>query len=497
MEDDFNENVPHIVLVGGGIMSATLGVLLKHLDPRLTIDIFERLDNLAAESSDAWNNAGTGHSAFCELNYTPAGNDGCIDAAKAIEIAEKFEVSRQFWAWLADTGVLPDPSAFIRRVPHVSFVWGEDGVAYLKERFRVLSAHPLFADMKYSEAPDVLRQWMPLVMEGRDPSQCVAATYVEHGTDVDFGVLARALFAHLDSLEGVSVHTHHEVRNIFRDGQAPWVVRVHDRVYDVSREVAANCVFIGAGGGALPLLEHCGIPEASGYGGFPVSGLWLKCVNPKVISAHHAKVYGRAAIGAPPMSVPHLDSRVIRGEKALLFGPFAGFSTKFLKEGSYLDLPLSIGLDNLLPMISAGLHNLTLTQYLVKQVFESEEERLHELHDYYPNARLEDWELSVAGQRVQVIRKDDKEGGILCFGTEVVTAHDGTLATLLGASPGASTSVSILLEILHRCFAFEMSVDHWSERLLEMIPGYGQHLNENPALLKQTRARTARALRLH
>jgi len=486
-DEEYNENALHIALVGGGIMSATLGILLKHLDPRITIDVFERLDRLASESSDAWNNAGTGHSAFCELNYTPAAEDGSVDCKKAVAVAEMFEKSRQFWASLVERGVLPKPAEFIRTVPHCSFVWGEEGVAYLKKRFDGLKECSLFHGMEYSEDPAVLREWMPLVMEGRDPSIPVAATRMEAGTDVDFGNLARGLFAYLQSLDGVEVYTGHEVRKIHREGHAPWVLKVHDRHLNSDRQVAANFVFLGAGGGALPLLEESHIPEAKGYGGFPVSGLWLRCTNPEVIARHDAKVYGQAAVGAPPMSVPHLDTRVIDGKKALLFGPFAGFSTKFLKEGSYLDLPLSLNLDNLLPMFSAGLHNLPLTQYLIGQVFQSEEQRIHDLHAYYPQARTEDWELSVAGQRVQVIRHDDQEGGVLAFGTEIVSSEDGTLAALLGASPGASTSVAILLELIEKCFQMEIAVEHWNERLQELIPSYGTKLQFQPERVRELR----------
>lgn len=496
MDDDVGDSPPHLVLVGGGIMAATLGILLKRLNPAFTIDIFERLDRVAAESSDAWNNAGTGHSAFCELNYTPEREDGAIECTKALAIVEQFEQSRQLWASLVEEGALGAPEAFIRTVPHISFVRGAADVAYLRKRYAALQAFHPFKGMTYSEDRDVLRSWMPLVMDGRDPDEPVAATRMDQGTDVDFGALTRALMAHLDGLDGVTVHVNHEVRHLRREAHAPWVLRVRDLADGGVREVAANFVFIGAGGGALPLLEDADIPEARGLGGFPVSGLWFKCVNPAVIDAHHAKVYGQAAVGAPPMSAPHLDSRVIDGKRALLFGPFAGFSTKFLKHGSFLDLPLSINLDNALPMLAAGADNLPLTWYLIEQVAQSTTQRLHSLHAFYPNAALEDWELRVAGQRVQIIKRDDAEGGVLQFGTEVVASHDGTLAALLGASPGASTAAAIMLDVIARCFASDVASDEGRARLAQIVPSYGRSIVDDPALCDEIRTWTTRVLRL-
>ncbi len=490
MSDPVDESVPHIALIGGGIMSATLGLLLKRVDPRFTIDVFERLDRVAAESTEAWNNAGTGHSALCELNYTPMRADGTIDCSKAEATLEAFEVSRQFWASLVAEGALPDPRTFIHTVPHISFVWGESDVAFLHQRFRALSKLHPFSCLTFSEDPAVLAAWMPLVMEGRDRSVPVAATRAGIGTDVDFGALTRAMFAHLGSLPGVTVHLNHEVRDIGREARAPWMLTVHDGATDERREVAANFVFIGAGGGTLRLLEASDIPEGEGYGGFPVSGVWFRCVNTDVIAAHHAKVYGQSAVGAPPMSVPHLDTRVIDGERALLFGPFAGFSTKFLKQGSYLDLPLSINLDNLVPMLGAGIDNVPLTLYLIQQVLQSKDAKLDSLHGFYPNAAPDDWVVQVAGQRVQIIKKDPEEGGVLQFGTEVVTSADGTLAALLGASPGASTAVAILLELMERCFELEMASEEWKAAIRELVPTYGQRLTDDPGLCDRTRAHT-------
>lgn len=477
-------------------MSATLGMLLKKLQPELTIDIYERLDVIAGESSDAWNNAGTGHSAFCELNYTPERPDGSVEIAKAIKIAESFEVSKEFWSYLVQQGYVKSPESFIRQIPHISFVWGAPNVTYLKNRQQALKNNPLFADMQYSEDPAQLAQWIPLIMDGRDPSQKVAATLMEGGTDVNFGSLTRSLCNYLREQKGVTIYTAHEVKDMEQADNGRWHITVKNATTGRKRTIQTRFVFIGAGGGSLPLLEKAGIPEGKGFGGFPVSGQWLICNNPDVIEEHSAKVYGKAAVGAPPMSVPHLDTRVIDGKKALLFGPYAGFSTKFLKYGSFLDLPKSIKYYNIRPMLAAGIDNIPLTRYLIEQVRQSPEDRLEALKAFVPNAKMEDWDLETAGQRVQIIKKDPEHGGVLEFGTEVVSAADGSIAALLGASPGASTAVSIMLDLLNRCFKTEMTSPEWQSKLKEMIPSYGQRLSDNPALCEEIRNWTNGTLKL-
>ncbi len=467
-----------IVLIGAGIMSATLGVLLKKLMPSVQIDIFERLDRVAAESSEAMNNAGTGHSAFCELNYTPEGKNGAVDISKAVKIASAFEVSKEFWAWLIRHGDIQEPDQFIHTVPHISFVWGDENVEYLRNRYNAMRLHPLFEDMEYSENREVLEAWMPLVMEGRQTDEPLAATRMPIGTDVNFGALTRRLLGYLETLDGVALHLNCEVRDLDKQDDHTWKVEARDLNTDQDQEYKAHFVFIGAGGGALPLLEKSNIEEAEGYGGFPISGQWLVCDNPKVIERHAAKVYGKAAFGAPPMSVPHLDTQIIDGKKALLFGPFAGFSTKFLKNGSYWDLPASIELENILPMLAAGWHNLALTQYLIRQVAQSPEDRFEALREHFPEARMEDWRLAIAGQRVQVIKKDDEKVGVLEFGTELVCASDGSLAALLGASPGASTAVVAMIDVLKKCFSAEMKTPEWKNMLKLMTPSYGAPISK-------------------
>jgi len=485
-----------VVLIGAGIMSATLGTFLKQLEPNTSVEIFERLDHAAAESSDAWNNAGTGHSAFCELNYTPEKPDGSIDTGKAVKIAESFEVSKQFWSYLIEQHLIDLPGNFIRRIPHMSFVWG-DAVDFLKKRHLALTRCHLFEGMQYSEDPKQLHDWIPLVMQGRDATQRVAATRMEIGTDVNFGSLTRCLFTMLQKQSFVNIHFNHEVRTLDKTSDGKWKIMVKDLANGKRRTIVSSFVFIGAGGGALPLLLKSGIPEGKGYGGFPVSGQWLRCVNPAVIQKHAAKVYGTASVGSPPMSVPHLDTRFIKGKTELLFGPYAGFTTRFLKKGSLLDLIKSIRLTNLWPMLAAGFHNIPLTRYLINQVRLTPGDRLELLREYVPEAVLEDWQLEIAGQRVQVIKSDEEEGGILEFGTEVVAASDGSLASLLGASPGASTAVSIMLTLLQRCFPNKYQSAAWQQKLKEIIPSFGESLATNAVLLQQVRERTSRVLKLN
>ncbi|WP_338489609.1 malate dehydrogenase (quinone) [Pseudomonas trivialis] len=472
-----------VVLVGAGIMSATLAVLLKELDPGLKLEVVELMDSGAAESSNPWNNAGTGHAGLCELNYTPQAADGSIDIKKAVHINTQFEVSKQFWAYLTKKGTFGSARSFISPVPHLSFVQGESGVSFLRKRFDTLVQHHAFSDMHYTEDRGEMAEWMPLMMPGRPLDEKIAATRVMNGTDVNFGALTNQLLGHLTSTPEAQVKYCKRVTGLKRNG-AGWTVSIKDVNNGESREVDARFVFLGAGGAALPLLQASGIEESKGFGGFPVSGQWLRCDNPDVVKHHQAKVYSQAAVGSPPMSVPHLDTRVVDGKKSLLFGPYAGFTTKFLKYGSFLDLPMSIRAGNIGPMLAVARDNMDLTRYLVSEVRQSMEQRLESLRRFYPEAKAEDWRLEVAGQRVQIIKKDPKKGGVLQFGTELVAAKDGSLAALLGASPGASVTVSIMLELIERCFP-QKAAGEWATKLHEIFPAREKVLETDAELYRR------------
>lgn len=483
-----------VILIGAGIMSATLGTLLKELVPYWDIKVFEKLASPGEESSNEWNNAGTGHAALCELNYTTEKPDGSIDISKAIKVNEQFQVSMQFWSYLVNSKLIRNPQDFIMPLPHMSLVQGEQNVAFLKKRFEAMSKNPLFQGMQYSDNPKKLMEWIPLIMKERAPNEPMAATKMDSGTDVNFGALTRMLFDHLKRKD-VEIRYKHHVDDIKRAGDGKWELKVRNDRGEVER-YKAKFVFIGGGGGSLPLLQKSGIPEGKHIGGFPISGLFMVCNNPEVVAQHHAKVYGKAKVGAPPMSVPHLDTRFIDHKKSLLFGPFAGFSPKFLKTGSMFDLIGSVKPNNILTMLAAGAKNLSLTKYLIQQVLLSKEKRMEELREFIPNAKSEDWDLLVAGQRVQVI-KDTVDGGkgTLQFGTEVVSAADGSIAALLGASPGASTAVSVMLEVIEKCFPDQLKA--WQPKIKEMIPSYGLSLVDNPELIREIHESTTRALGLN
>ncbi|QQK78422.1 malate:quinone oxidoreductase [Salicibibacter cibarius] len=483
-----------VILIGAGVMSATLGSLLKELAPEWKIKVFEKLGNSGEESSNEWNNAGTGHAALCELNYTSENPDGSIDAGKAIKINEQFQLSRQFWSYLVNSNLIRRPQDFIMPMPHMSYVHGEENVKFLKKRYEALSNNPLFQDMAFSNDPEKLKDWMPLIMEGRTSNEPVAATKIDSGTDVNFGALTRLLLGHLQN-NNADINYRHSVEDLKQTSDGSWEVKVHDIANDNIEYHTASFVFIGAGGKSLHLLQKSGIPEGKHVGGFPVSGLFMACNNPDVVEQHQAKVYGKAKVGAPPMSVPHLDTRYIDNKKTLLFGPFAGFSPKFLKTGSMFDLITSVKSDNLTTMLAAGAKNIPLTRYLIKQLMLSKKQRMEELREFIPNAKNEDWELVTAGQRVQVIKDTEASGkGTLQFGTEVVSADDGSIAALLGASPGASTAVHVMLDVLEKCFPQKMK--EWEPKIKEMIPSYGVSLAENPELFRDIHTSTAQALHL-
>ncbi|QTO54147.1 malate dehydrogenase (quinone) [Duffyella gerundensis] len=486
-----------VLLIGGGIMSATLGTYLQALEPDWTVTLVERLDQVAAESSNGWNNAGTGHAALAEMNYTPQNADGSVNIDKAVTINEAFQVSRQFWASLVQKGVLHNPRSFIQTTPHMSFVWGDENVDFLRKRYHALQKNSLFRGMEYSEDPQQIARWVPLVMKGRDAKQKVAATRTLMGTDINFGEITRQLVAALCKHPQFSLKLRHDVRDITRLADGRWQVTLVDLNNGGAQQVIrAKQIFIGAGGAALPLLQKAGVPEAKGYAGFPVGGSFLVTENQEVVKRHLAKVYGKAAVGAPPMSVPHLDTRMLDGKQVLLFGPFATFSTRFLKSGSLLDMFGAMNGSNLLPMARVGIDNVDLVKYLVGQVLQTDEHRHQALQEYLPEARPEDWYLVKAGQRVQIIKKDEKKGGVLRLGTEVVASADGTISALLGASPGASTSAPIMIELMNKVFKTQMASPEWQAKLKTLIPSYGQKLSGNVAATEHVLATTSRILQL-
>ncbi len=487
---------PDVVLIGAGIMSATLGTVLKELEPSLSIAMFETLKDCAQESSEAWNNAGTGHAANCELNYTPQRPDGSVDISKALSVNTEFDLSRQLWAYLVRKGAIPDPRAFIHPCPHMSFVWGQENVAFLRARYKEMSAHHCYHGMEYSDDRAKIAEWAPLVMEGRDSAQPIAATRIITGTDVDYGALTHLLVAALSGQPGFEVRYSRQVVALDREADGRWRVTTEDTGDGTRETVSAGFVFIGAGGASLDLLQKSGIPEGHGYGGFPVSGIWLRCDDNSVTGRHHAKVYGKASSGSPPMSVPHLDTRIIGGRTSLLFGPYAGFSSKFLKHGSLTDLFRSITHDNIIPLLDVARDNIALTEYLIGQVLQSASHQFAALKQFFPRATRDGWKEAVAGQRVQIIKPDKDRGGYLEFGTELVAAADRSLVALLGASPGASTAAFIATEVLQTCFAARLTNDGWLPTLKRLIPTYGIDLTIDADACRKTRADTAQALEI-
>lgn len=492
-----NEQPVDVVMIGAGAMSATLATFLQELQPDWKIEVFERLDGVALESSYGWNNAGTGHSGFAELNYTPQLADGTVETKRAVAIAEQFEVTRQFWAHQVNRGHLQSPETFVNATPHMSFVWGDDNIDFLKKRQATMIQNPLFYGMEYSEDQDQIKQWAPLMIEGRDPSQKIAATYMPLGTDVNHGAWTQQLIAALQKTPNFQLHLQNEVTALSQNADKTWNVTVSDLANgQKEKTIKAKFVFVGAGGAALTLLQASGIPEAKNYAGFPVGGQFLAIENPELTTRHDVKAYGIAGTDSPPMSVPHLDARQLDGKPVMLFGPFALATTKFLKHGSWWDLFSSVNQDNLMGMLRVGIHNLDLVQYLVQQADLNDEDRQKVLQEYFPNAKREDWKLVTAGQRVQIIKRDPQKGAVLQFGTEIVGSEDGTISALLGASPGASTAPHIMLNLLNKSFPEQMVTAEWKATVQDIVPSYGRKLNENAAYTNEIRRMTSSALKL-
>lgn len=490
-----NKQPKEIILIGAGILSTTFGSFLKNVEPDWNIKLFERLDQPAIESSNEKNNAGTGHAALCELNYTVDQEDGSIDVEKAKEINEQFEVSKQFWSYLVKHKSIENPKEFIRPLPHISFVMGIRNVDFLKRRYDSLKSLPMFEGLTYTEDHKVLAEWMPLMMQGRNSNEPLAASKIDEGTDVNFGELTRKLVKNIEQHDNAQVHFRHEVVDFKQLDNSKWEVKVRNLVTGETETHVADYIFIGAGGNAIPLLQKTKIPESKHLGGFPISGAFLVCNNPKVVREHNAKAYGKEPPGTPPMTVPHLDRRYIQGKESLLFGPFAAIGPKFLKNGSNLDLFKSINRSNVVTMLSSGVKNLSLVKYSIQQVLQRKEDRMKELRRFVPNAKDEDWDIHIAGKRVQVIKDTEEHGrGFIQFGTEVVNSEDHTVIALLGESPGASTSVSVALEVIEK--NFPQYIESWEPKIKEIIPSYGESLIEDTQLLQKIRKQTAKELQL-
>ncbi|NKX56798.1 malate dehydrogenase (quinone) [Arthrobacter mobilis] len=480
------------VIVGAGIMGTTMAGLLARLEPGWRIAVVERLPEAGLESSNAWNNAGTGHAGLCEFNYTPQAANGSVDISSALAINEQFQISCQYWAHLVEAGGLGEPGSFIRPVPHFSFAHGPAGVRYLRARHAAMAGEPLFAGMEYSEDPAVLAGWLPLMFGNRPPAGPAAVTRVGSGTDVDYGALSRQLLADAAG-RGVQVSLGQQVAGLRRDDRG-WTLTARCTDTGARYRLNTRYVFLAAGGGTLPLLQQAGVPETRAFGGFPISGRFYRTAKPELVARHRAKVYGHAAEGAPPVSVPHLDTRMVDGRRYLMFGPYGAFSPRFLKHGRAADLPRSVRPANLPTLLSAARSNAGLVAYLVRQILQSPEDRFAELRRFVPDADPADWELITAGQRVQVVKMVSGKGAIAGFGTEVVTSAGGSLAALLGASPGASASVSIVLDVLRSSFPARFAA--WQPRLRAMIPSCGIRLNDDPGLARQVRSHFGWVLQL-
>ena len=481
-----------IVCIGGGVMSVTLAKLLHELDPKMDITIYEKLSSCALESSQSINNAGTGHAGYCELNYTPINHQQIVNIDRALKINREFEVSLQFWSFLTKKYKSFKPKSFITQVPHISFVKGEKDISFLKKRYEALSKTLLFKGIQFSRNLETIKKWAPLI--GEVSTDNIAMTRAEHGSDVDFESLSHQMLKILSTNKNFAVHVNHEIKSISQAQDKTWDLKIYNAKTKKIILVNAKFIFIGAGGSTIHLLQKSNIKNQIGYGGFPVNGEWLICTKPSLTKKHFSKVYGLAGPKAPPMSAPHLDLRIINGKRELMFGPFASFTFKFLKTGSYLDLVKSIRLQNILPMLHVFIRNLNLLSYLIKQSSSSYKDKMNALREFYPLAHEKDWKLASAGKRVQIIKPFKKIGGKLEFGTEVVWSDDATLAALMGASPGASTSVYSMLNVIEKSFKGRINSTIWKNTIEKMVPSYNQDLSKQPSLFNKTRLSTYKTL---
>jgi malate dehydrogenase (quinone) len=331
-------------------------------------------------------------------------------------------------------------------------------------------------------------------MEGREPGPVAATT--GDGTEVDYGLLARRLCGWLADQEQCGVAAGWKVTRLQR-GAGEWHLSLRCSASGEERQQRTKFVFVGAGGGSLPLLQSTGLAEVEGLGGFPIGGQWLVCDEPSICAQHDSKVYGLTPPSSPSLGAGHLDVRRLNGQRQLLFGPFASWTTRFLKQGHWSDLPLSIHGGNLGALLQTAARNLPLVKYLITQGLKSRELRMAAVRDFYPNARLEDWRLVQAGVRVQAIKRADR--GQLSFSTEVFSSADRSIAAMLGASPGASVAVNIALEVVQNCLPQLLGCSEGLARMRQMIPTFDQDLKQPASvpLFERTHREAAERLRLH
>ena len=415
--DDTKAEDVDALIIGGGIMGATVALMIKLLQPDWKVKLVEQHNRVGLEASNEWHNAGTGHAALCEPNYTPDSKDGkTVEIDKAVATNNKFMTSLAFWSFLVEKSILPD-ATFIQPAPHILFVHGEEKREWLKRRVEKLSKLPAFAATEYSEDYDTIQKWSGLLCNGRPRSggEVIAASRHPDGTEVNYGLLTRHLVQSFGELGG-DVQLLSTVTALRQQADKRWLVAVHKAdLTDSNQVVRARFVFAGGGGGSLSLLQMAGIPEVQGYGGMPVSGKFLVCQKLDVVEQNLNKVYGPAAVSAPPMSVPHIDFRSLYGKDVIFFGPFAGFSPMLFKvSGTPLDWLATINWHNVLPMAKMAMSNLPLVKYLIKEIFASKGAQLEALREFYPAAKPEDWTMVWAGQRIQIVNPK----GELQFGDE-------------------------------------------------------------------------------
>lgn len=450
-----------LVIVGAGIMGVTFATLARELDPNLDITLIERLPGPAMSNSGVFNNAGTGHEANCELNYTPVDEDE-IALDKALHIHAQFNVAKQFWAYLVKQGIVKNPASFIHATKHCTLV-AEDSIGMLRLRFEEMSKHHFFGNMSFSESREEIQSWIPYTMEQRSETERMAATKIEGGTDVNFQAVTEDMVRYLGHHQ-VKLDFNTHVKRVHKSPTGTWLVEASKDGAPV--QYKADKLFVGAGGGAFPLLKKSHLPCRSRFAGFPVGGRFLVAeIDEQAARYYNAKTYGKAKVGAPPMSVPHLDLRAANGRHYLLFGPFATFMPVLEKGRGFVEYVRSMRLHDLPNLLNVALEHFPLVKYLVSETFKGKESMFTELENFAPGIRKKfEWKIVQAGQRVQIIKDGD-----LQMGTEVIVSEDLSYGTLLGASPGASVSPEVMLRTLEKMIPELFESEASQEKLKEIF----------------------------